>query len=289
MRRPRAILAAAALLGACAAWADPPDPPPAPPGEAPPLERVTPPDAPPPSLRRTGWNASMETDDGVLLQGTLLEPEGTPAGCVVLLHMFARDREDWAILAPGIRRLGLGLYAPDLRGHGDSRTRRGEIYSYFDFLPPDFARMPSDVGAALDFLGPRRQIDPSRMALVGASVGASAALAWAADHAEDVRTLVLLSPRWDFRGLNVREAVPRAAAIPCLVLAGEAEEHLDQAREIAEALQAGNPETRLVTFPPVPQREDHGTALLSGEGRGDAVRAQILDWLRARLDLEPAE
>ncbi|MBI4230584.1 MAG: alpha/beta fold hydrolase [Planctomycetes bacterium] len=288
-RRPIGVLALLALL-ACLAGAAAQEGPPSPDGPSPPdgdTERIAPQVSALPSLRTTGWNVSIETEDGVLLGGSLLEPDEPPSGFVLLLHMLARDREDWRALAPALRDEGYGALALDLRGHGDSRTRRGEPYEFLNFLPGDFARLPLDVDAAASYLAPRALSDPSRLAVVGASVGAGAAIAWAAKHAGEVRALVLLSPRWEFRGLSVREAVGAASEVPALVLAGEEEEHLDQAREIAQALAAGNPASRLVEIPPVGRHEEHGTALLSGGERGTEVRDTILAWIRERLGSPP--
>ncbi len=277
-----ALTALAALAGAAAQDGTPA--PEAPDGDT---EHVAPSAPTLRSLRTTGWNVSIETEDGVLLGGSLLEPDEPPSGFVLLLHMLGRDREDWRALAPALRDAGYGALAIDLRGHGDSRTRRGEPYEFLNFLPGDFARLPMDVDTAAAYLAPRAVSDSSRLAVVGASVGAGAAIAWTAKHPEEVRALVLLSPRWEFRGLSVREAVGTASSVPALVLAGQEEDHLDQAREIAQTLSAGNPASHLVEIPPVERREEHGTALLAGGERDTQVRTLILDWIREYLGSPP--
>jgi 3-oxoadipate enol-lactonase len=103
--------------------------------------------------------------------------EDGDAPAVVLLHSLGEDGSAWADTA---RRLAgrYRVYAPDLRGHGDSA--RAPEYS--------FRLMRDDVIALLDALG----LD--RVRLVGHSLGAVVAYLVAGERPERVDRLVLEDP-----------------------------------------------------------------------------------------------
>ena len=83
----------------------------------------------------------------------------------------------------------------DLRGHGESPGS-----------PQDYSGMVQDVRAARRFLSSRGDVAPGRIAIAGASIGASLAALAAADD-PSVVSLALLSPSLDYRGLRLDAAV----------------------------------------------------------------------------------
>ena len=110
---------------------------------------------------------------------TLAVTEWAGAGPpLVLLHGLGSRGASWLPVAD-VLAARFHLYAPDLRGHGDSdKPARG-------YLVPDYA---ADLARLLDALGLERPL------MVGHSLGALVALAWAAAHPERVAALALEDP-----------------------------------------------------------------------------------------------
>ena len=103
---------------------------------------------------------------------------GTGERPFVLLHGFTGSRDDFADVLPDLAPLGQTL-APDWRGHGAS-TNTGDASSY------SLDQLVRDLRAFLDALAIER-ID-----LLGHSMGGMAALRFALEYPERVRSLVLM-------------------------------------------------------------------------------------------------
>ncbi|MFD5466671.1 alpha/beta fold hydrolase [Kitasatospora sp. NPDC127059] len=112
-------------------------------------------------------------------------PDGPP---LVLLHALGERAADWDTVLPDLAP-GHRVYAPDLRGHGDS----GRTAEY------DLERMREDVLAFLDALG----LD--RVDLVGHSMGGAVAYLLAQAAPERVNRLVLE---------EIPALYPRPASVP---------------------------------------------------------------------------
>lgn len=124
----------------------------------------------------------MVAPDGVELAAIFYPPvgDGAPAPGVLLFHMWGRTKEDWRYFARTLQAAGYAALAVDLRGHGQSGGGTP-------------AMLPEDAQAAWEFLAADARVDPTRMAVVGASGGANLALELAA-RLPQVKTVVLLSP-----------------------------------------------------------------------------------------------
>jgi pimeloyl-ACP methyl ester carboxylesterase len=113
-----------------------------------------------------------------------LEEQGQEQGpCFVLVHGFGGDVRSWDRLLPhlgGARH----LLRYDLRGFGESRAETDEAFTH-----------GQDLAAVLA----TKSI--ARCDLAGVSMGGGAALSFALDHPEIVRSLTLISPQisgWDW-------------------------------------------------------------------------------------------
>jgi len=80
--------------------------------------------------------------------------KGKDAIPVILLHEWKRSRSDYAALAPYLQRLGHAVIVPDLRGHGDSKTRTGgRDIEAAKLTTKDFASIvPADMEVIREFL-----------------------------------------------------------------------------------------------------------------------------------------
>jgi len=111
---------------------------------------------------------------------------GTP---VLLLHGFLEHAHVWDWAAPLLAAAGHHVVALDWRGHGDSQwIGAGGYYHFIDYA--------ADLAAVIRALG-------GRVALVGHSMGGSAALLHAGTEPERVRALALIE------GLGVPDTDPR--------------------------------------------------------------------------------
>jgi fermentation-respiration switch protein FrsA (DUF1100 family) len=97
-------------------------------------------------------------------------PRGRPAAAVVLCHGYPSNREDVLDLIPALHHAGFHVLAFDFRSLGESD---GGICTLG-------REEPQDVLAAVAFLRARREVDPSRIGVLGTSMGAACSLIAAA-------------------------------------------------------------------------------------------------------------
>ncbi len=208
---------------------------------------------------------TLRAADGTTLAATWSPPEG-PAPAVVLVHMLTRSGADWGATADSLNLAGFGVLNLDLRGHGQSSgSWSGGLGS-----------MQQDVQAAVDWLEARPEVLSGRIGIAGASLGASlAALVGAADPS--VRSLALLSPASDYRGLRCEAAVRRFAARSgaMMIVASTGDPYALRTAHDFEALITGARDLRVVDG-----TSAHGTTLLLA--RPDLIGA-LVDWFRRSL------
>jgi pimeloyl-ACP methyl ester carboxylesterase len=180
---------------------------------------------------------SLTTKDGVQLRITYYPSSAGPQAVpVVLLHDFNETRAVLQPLAamlnnpppelaeslpPGPLPTPMAAVTVDLRGHGDSKTAfEGDSSFELDanrFGVADFQDMVLfDMEAVRSFLVERNdagELNLNKLCVVGAGMGANVALTFAArdwaipplaarKQGQDVKALVLISPRKTFRGLS---------------------------------------------------------------------------------------
>jgi len=115
-----------------------------------------------------------------MLHGELLLPKGDgPFAGAVLCHGATTDHRAMRPSAQRLTRRGIATLTFDFRGHGRSDG----------FLDANVAK---DVTSAVGFLRNHPKVDPERIALVGHSLGALAAIHTAAEL-ENIQALVFLS------------------------------------------------------------------------------------------------
>ena len=211
-------------------------------------------------------DVTFRTDDGVTIAGSLYLPARTgPA--VLLLHALGRSREDWQPVATRLADAGFVALAIDLRGHGASGA-----------LPEgtsleDLTRMVADVKAARAFLSTRREVVPNRIGIAGASIGANLAILYAAGD-PTVRSLALLSPGIDYRGLRPEAAMKKYGDRPALLVASQEDNYsANSARQLSQS-GPGVRDLRILNG------AGHGTAMLA---RQSDLAASLLDWFRRTL------
>ncbi len=118
--------------------------------------------------------------DGVSLFGRLLIPSiGGPFPGVILCHGMGSDHRAMKPSAERLARKGIASLIFDFRGHGKSEGTCDD-------------NTPKDVIAAWEYLSSRPEINPRRIAIVGHSMGAIAAVV-AASQIDNLAALVSMS------------------------------------------------------------------------------------------------
>jgi dienelactone hydrolase len=171
--------------------------------------------------------------------------------------MLGRSKEDWIPLGTRLRQAGYGVLAIDLREQGRTGARQ----------------LLADLRAGFDFLRAEKKVDAARIGIVGASIGANAALNLAAQEPL-VRLTVLLSPGLNYRGVTTEPALRDYGARPLFLAAAEEDLASAQAvRRLARVAQ-GTSVTKLY-----PGRA-HGTDLLTVV---PGLEQELLAFLQAHL------
>lgn len=118
----------------------------------------------------------------VLPPGALAGATGAPVPAVLVMHGWGGNAAMMAPVAPPLHRAGFAVLLVDARCHGRSD---GESFT-------SMPRFAEDIAAGLAWLRRQTGIDGHRVALLGHSVGAAAALLHAAHH-DDVCAVISLS------------------------------------------------------------------------------------------------
>jgi len=132
------------------------------------------------------------TDDNVTIVATIAEPSDVSgkSAAVIFIHQGGSSREEWTSLEifGQVAEHGMVALAYDVRGHGAS-SGEADFSTLFD----DPLQAPRDMAAAMDWLEKSGRVDMSRIAIVGASIGANLACVAAGSRDFDVKTAVVMS------------------------------------------------------------------------------------------------
>jgi dienelactone hydrolase len=217
-------------------------------------------------LTAAGRTVTFRTDDGVAIVGSWYEPSGRQGPAVILVHMLHRSRRDWEALATRLAAEGIGALAFDLRGHGESS---GSFPGEGDLTP-----VLQDVDAARRFVAARPDVQPRRIAIAGASLGASLAALDAAQR-PGVVSLALLSAGTDYRGLRIDAAMKTFPGRALLVYSDDDPYAQRSARDlIKEPVPSGATREPLAL-----QHAGHGTNMLADP----SLIPALVDWFRRTL------
>ena len=154
--------------------------------------------------------------------------------------------------------------AIDFRGHGSSTDWKGRELDWRGFSQQGVLTMIRDIDAAIRHTGSSRNLW-----LIGSSLGANLALHYAADHPE-IRGLVLLSPGFNYAGIESEPAMERYGARPVLIAGSKDDPGTLKICERLHELAAG---------PKIIFRYEtagHGSQMLDYEKK---LKEEILQWL----------
>ena len=154
-----------------------------------------------------GW---LTAPDGTRLRYWFVPAPGGPRPAVVLIHGLLANRDTMLPRAAILARNGFAALVLELRAHGAS----GGVYSTLG------QRETEDVTVGLAYLATRAEVDRSRVAVLGHSLGAVVALRAAAAES-DIRAVVAESAFISveaiapavIRGLSGRRPIPFTGAV----------------------------------------------------------------------------
>jgi pimeloyl-ACP methyl ester carboxylesterase len=208
----------------------------------------------------------LQTPDGVTLAASMLQPGRRPSPAIVLVHMLGRSGRDWESASEKLADEGFTTLAIDLRGHGESSPAGAADER------AKLASMVADVRTAKRFLETRSDVLPGRIGLAGASLGASL-VALAAGDDPSIRSIALLSPSLDYRGLRIEAAMRKYGQRRALLLASREDPYAWRSmRELAKDA----PAREMILF----DRAGHGTAMLAHD---ESLTRTLVDWFRRTL------
>jgi dienelactone hydrolase len=205
----------------------------------------------------SGRRVTVRTDDGVTLAGTYFEASRRPAPGIVLLPMLMRNHDDWQAAASRLADAGYAVLAIDFRSAGEA----------------DAGALELDVRAAKAFLRERPDVMPNVLGMAGASLGANMAVIDAADD-PTVRSIALLSPGLDYRGIRTEVALKKFGARAALIVSSTKDPYAWRSARTLAAIGPGTREMRLS------EARAHGTALLQ---RDPDLIGVLVDWFRKTL------
>jgi pimeloyl-ACP methyl ester carboxylesterase len=215
---------------------------------------------PTPAATEVALPLQFSTDDGLVIAGTLFAASRRPAPTVLLLHALGSNKESWVQFALQLQTAGYNALAIDLRGFG---ATGGKI---------DWNKVPGDVNTVLTRLVTLPGVDPQRISIVGADIGANVALG-ACTELTGCRTVVLLSPGLDYQGVKAADALMRYGRRSALIVASRADTPSGTDSVALDKVAQGDHKLQLY------EGKAHGTALLSAQ---PDLPKLIIQWLGSR-------
>ena len=206
---------------------------------------------------------SFRAASGRTLTGLFVEAAARPAPAVILVPMLGRTKDDWQGVAQQLAEANINALALDLPVLGVPAE------------PQALLGWHEDIRAASAFLAGRPgDVRPGAVGIAGASLGASLAVIAAASDTS-VRSIALISPSLDYRGVRIDAPLRQYGLRPALLVASLHDPYA--ARSVRElAKDARGP--RDVRWSSVPA---HGTLLLSRDP--DLVRS-LVEWFQQTLE-----
>jgi dienelactone hydrolase len=220
-----------------------------------------------PALAVESQTVTFAARDGVEVTGTLYLPDTQPAPAVLVLHMLARSRHDWDATAVKLAESGIAALAIDFRRSGGPRSPAGKSGS------GDFSDLVLDAEAGRAYLAARPEINPGRIGVAGASLGANVALLEAGSDST-VRSLAVLSVSLDYRGLRMEQAFRKYGSRPALLVASSEDPFALRSAREAVTMGDGPRELRVLSG------AGHGTVMLA---RDPDLATTLVDWFLRTL------
>ncbi len=213
----------------------------------------------------------LHTKDGVEIVSDWYHSEQLSPRGVVLLHMMPADKKSWKTFATLLLEKNFQVLSIDLRGHGESY---GGPQGYRNFSDKELQKSIFDVETAVAFL---KSKNVEEVLFAGASIGASLALWYLAEHKE-TKAGILLSPGFDYRGIRTKPLVERLNPGQAVLYVGDTldkfssgESCADVAEELWRLTPTGVDKEKIILT-----GAGHGTTMLEREA---GLSDRLQNWL----------
>ena len=194
-------------------------------------------------------DVELKTKDSLTLHASYFQPKQSPqlAPGAILVHDSTGSRAEMLELADKMWKSGFAVLVLDLRGHGASATKD------LDWQKLDPAEQQKawgnsvkDIEAASAWLRERPEVQATNLNLVGYRAGCALAGRFALRD-ENVRSVVLVEPRAEELGINVKGDLTELGGLPTYIVSCKENSEATQAM-IQEAHKAagGNPYIELM-------------------------------------------
>lgn len=211
---------------------------------------------------------TINTIDGVQIRGDYYK--GLSSKGILLLHMMPADRKSWAAFSEKLARNEYHVLAIDLRGHGDSMEGPSGKLDYHAFSDEEHSSSIHDVEAGMEFLV---AMGATSLALAGASIGANLALWYAAEHPGNIKSIVLLSPGLDYKGIATEPLIIKTETDINIMLVSGGNTDAYSRETIKKLSKLVDLRTPLRIF----EDAGHGTLILE---RHPEFMEEIIQWLK---------
>ena len=215
-----------------------------------------------PLLHAAGRQVSFRMPDGRTVTAFLLDARDRPAPAVVLVPMLGRPKDDWEAVANQLADANISTLSIDLPG------------TSLPADPAELAGWHQAISGAVEYLATRpTEVNPSLIGVAGASLGANLAVLAAAAN-PSVRSLALVSPSLDYRGVRVEGPLAQYGSRPALLMASLQDPY---AARTVRTLAKDAPGVRQLRWSTA---QAHGTALL---GRDPDLVRSLVEWFQQTL------
>jgi dienelactone hydrolase len=162
----------------------------------------------------------LKTSDSLTLHGSYFEPKKStqPAPGAILVHDSSGSRAELLELADRMWKTGFAVLVVDLRGHGASATKD---LTWEKLSPADqkqaWTLALNDIDAASLWLRGRKEVHATNLNLVGYRAGCGLAARFALRD-ENVRSVVLVEPRADELGIDIKGDLTEFGGLPTYIV-----------------------------------------------------------------------
>ena len=213
----------------------------------------------------------FKTEDGLEIVGTLYTLVGAPTSLpgVIILPMHIEDQTAWKPFATQLALAGYAALTVDLRGQGETGGTA------------DWQKASADMRLVWREFARREEVDETRTALLGVSMGANLALV-AASAEPAIRTLVLISPGLVYNGVATPEAIGAYGSRPIMLIGSKADPIAQNGAVELARLAQGEVTLREM------EGSLHGTTLFTNEpSLADAIIRFLDDKLKGQPVAQP--
>ncbi len=193
---------------------------------------------------------------------------------VILLHQFRKDKSSWNEFIPQLLKNGYAVYAIDMRGHGRSNKFKDGREIFYETMPEnEWNQIPNDVHSVIEFIKTNADVDSSKIAVIGASIGANTSIITSTMFSNEIKTAVALSPGIEYHHLKTYQYAKDAINPLMIAVAKNDTYSFESSNELNSVIK---PKHILEVY----ESSEHGTNLLNIT---PDLQNKIIVWLNENL------